>query len=72
MTPKPDKSRMRGVRYIALVSQLPFMIIAGYGLGYALDSWWGTSFMKVVCLIAGAIGGMGTIVRELIKDAGSK
>lgn len=64
----PDKTGMRAMRYVALVSQLPFMTLAGYGIGYALDSWLGTSYFKLVCLLAGIIGGFGNLVRELIKD----
>ena len=60
------------MRYVALVSQLPFTIVAGYGIGYALDYWLGTSYLKVVCLLAGIVGGFGHLVRELIKDARPK
>lgn len=57
------------MRYIALVSQLPFLIVAGYGIGYALDSWLGTSYLKVVCLLAGIVAGFGQLVRELMREA---
>ena len=73
MTPKPpDKSGMRAMRYVAIVTQLPFMTVAGYGIGYALDRWLGTEFLKLVCLIAGVIGGFSMLIRELAKDMREK
>jgi F0F1-type ATP synthase assembly protein I len=73
VTPKPpDKSGFRAMRYIALISQLPFLIVAGYGIGYALDSWLGTGYLKVVCLLAGIIAGFSQLIRELMKDTRPK
>ena len=73
MNPKPpDKTGLRGLRYVALISQLPFMIVAGYGIGYALDYWLGTGYWKVICLLAGIVGGFGNLVRELLKDTRPK
>ena len=68
----PDKTGLRAMRYVALVTQLPFTILAGYGLGYALDYWLGTAYLRTVCLLAGVIGGFAQLVRELMKDAGRK
>jgi len=68
----PDKTGLRGLRYVAVISQLPFTIVAGYGIGYALDYWLGTSYLKIVCLLAGIVGGFGTLVRELLKDTRPK
>jgi len=72
MQPKPKPPDKTGMRYVALISQLPFMTLAGYGIGYFLDDWLGTSYLKIVCLLAGVIGGFGTLIRELMKDAKSK
>lgn len=69
---RPDKTGMRAMRYVALISQLPFMTIAGYGIGYALDYWLGTTYLRIVCLLAGVIGGFGNLIRELMKDTQSK
>ena len=63
---------MRAMRYVALISQLPFMTVAGYGIGYALDSWLGTTYLKIVGLLAGIVGGFGNLIRELLKDTQSK
>jgi F0F1-type ATP synthase assembly protein I len=60
------------MRYVALVSQLPFMTIAGYGIGYALDYWLGTTFIRLIGLIAGIVGGFSNLVRELVKDTKSE
>jgi len=68
----PDKTGMRGMRYVALISQLPFMTLAGYGIGYGLDYWLGTTYLRIVGLLAGVIGGFANLIRELMKDTQSK
>lgn len=64
-----DRNRMRAMRIAALVTQLPFTIVAGYGLGYGLDYLFGTDFLRVVFLLLGAIGGFTQLIREVLKDA---
>ena len=68
--PEGDRARMRALRYIALATQLPFLLVAGFGIGYALDYWLGTDYLRVVCLLLGVIGGFIQLIREVLKDAG--
>lgn len=69
--PQAERDRARALRYIALATQLPFLIVAGFGIGYALDYWLGTNYLRIVCLLAGVIAGFIQLIRELMKDTGS-
>ena len=44
-------------RYTAVAMTLPSATIAGYLIGYGLDHWLGTTYLKIVCLILGIVGG---------------
>lgn len=63
---------LRGARYIAMATQLPFTILAGYALGYFLDSYFGTKWLSGVVLILAAIGGMVQLVWQVLRDQKSK
>lgn len=63
---------MRATRYIALATQLPFMIFAGYGIGYALDYYFGTDFLRIIFLLVGVVGGFVQLLRELERDTHNK
>jgi F0F1-type ATP synthase assembly protein I len=59
-------------RYTAVAMTLPSATIAGYLIGYGLDHWLGTSYLKIVCLILGIVGGFFGLVRQLMRDMSSK
>jgi F0F1-type ATP synthase assembly protein I len=63
-----DRATLSAARYIAVATQLPFMIVGGYGLGYALDRWLGTDYLRIVFLLVGVVGGFVQLIRELMKD----
>ncbi len=69
--PQAEHDRARALRYIALATQLPFLIVAGFAIGYGLDKWLGTDYLKVACLLAAVIGGFAQLIRELMKDTRS-
>jgi len=53
---KQEKLVLRGSRYIAIATQLPFVVLAGYGIGYFLDTKFGTTWLSLVFLIAAIVG----------------
>ena len=63
---------MRGARYTAMATQLPFTVIGGYGLGYGLDYLFGTTWLRIVFLFVGIIGGLSQIVVQVMRDAKNK
>jgi hypothetical protein len=67
-----EKTILRGGRYITMATQLPFSAVAGYALGYGLDVYFGTTWLRVVVMIVAIIGAFGQLVRQLLKDQKSK
>jgi len=55
-------------RYLQLATLLPACVVAGYAIGYYLDKLFGTSFLYIVFLIFGIVGGFIELIREVQKD----
>ncbi len=51
---------------------LPAATFVGYVIGYALDSWLHTSFLKIVFLLLGIVSGFVQLIREILRDMSSK
>lgn len=62
----------RAGRYIAMATQIPFSIAAGYFLGYWLDTKFGTTYLRVVILIAAIVGVFTQLIRQVLRDQKSK
>jgi F0F1-type ATP synthase assembly protein I len=54
--------------YTSLGFMLPAATLAGYGIGYLLDRWLGTTFLKIVFLLLGIAAGLVQVVRQVQKD----
>jgi F0F1-type ATP synthase assembly protein I len=65
---KQEKLVLRGSRYIAIATQLPFVVLAGYGIGYFLDTKLGTTWLSLVFLIAAIVGAFAQLIRQILKD----
>ena len=65
---KPTKAAISAARYIAIASLLPASTFVGYAIGYGLDHWLGTQYLKIVFLILGIIAGFTQLVRQLMTD----
>ncbi len=53
----------------------PVSIVIGYGMGYFLDRWLGTSFLKIIFLLFGIAAGFVSFFRtisQIGKDQDSK
>jgi F0F1-type ATP synthase assembly protein I len=68
MAKKDDVWVMVG-RYSGLALLLPASVFTGYVIGYLLDKAFGTSFLRIVLLIAGIAGGLLQLIRELAKES---
>lgn len=55
--------------YVALALMLPVATFVGYGMGYLLDRFFGTSFLKIVFLVLGIVSGFVQIIRQLSRDS---
>lgn len=55
-------------RYTSMAMTLPGATIAGYFIGYGLDRWLGTTYLRIVFLILGIAGGFVGLIRQLMRD----
>jgi ATP synthase protein I len=56
----------------SLAFLLPVSILVGFGIGYGLDRFFGTGFLKIVFLFLGVAAGIIEVIRELSKDDAAK
>ena len=74
MTPTPeDPERKKSPwvqfgRYSQIAFMLPAGTVAGYLLGALLDRWLHTSWIAVVGLILGSVGGIIELIRMVSRD----
>jgi F0F1-type ATP synthase assembly protein I len=69
---RPDSFLVSAARYTAIAMTLPASTFAGYLIGYALDSWLHTTYLKIVFLILGILSGFVQLIRQLLRDMNSK
>jgi len=66
----PDNVWAMVGKYSSLAMIVPAAAAVGFVVGYLLDKWFGTSFLRVVLLILGIIGGLVDVLRTLLKETG--
>jgi len=69
---RPDGFLVSAARYTAVAMTLPASTFAGYAIGYALDSWLHTAYLKIVFFILGILSGFVQLIRQLLQDMRSK
>ena len=70
--PKKDSLPIQLGKYYGMIFILPAAVLVGYGIGYALDKVFHTTFLKIVFLFLGVAAGMIDLFRELSKDDPAK
>jgi F0F1-type ATP synthase assembly protein I len=55
-------------RYSQIAFMLPAGTVAGYLIGTALDHWLHTSWINIVGLFLGIVGGMIELIRTVLRD----
>jgi ATP synthase protein I len=67
---KPDSQSPWGqvARYTTLAVMLPVATFTGYAIGYALDEWFGTRYLRIVFLFLGIASGFVQLIRDLTRD----
>jgi uroporphyrinogen-III synthase len=68
MKPDSKKFALRAARYTSMAMSLPAGVLAGYLIGYALDAWLHTTYLKVVFLILGIVSGFTQLIQSLRRD----
>lgn len=72
MSRKNDNFMLTAARYTSIAMTLPASTFAGYAMGYALDLWLGTAYLKIVLLLLGIASGFAQLIRMLTRDMRSK
>ena len=64
---KDDKrQRFQQLNLLSAGLAFPVSIVIGYAIGYFLDRWLGTSFLKIVFLLFGIAAGFVTFYRTIV------
>ena len=69
---KGDGFVASALRYTAIATALPAAAFAGYLIGHWLDQLLGTRYLQIVFLLLGIVGGFVQLIRELMRNSGTK
>lgn len=58
----------KAAEYSGLAMLLPIATFVGYGIGYWLDTKFGTTWLRVLFLILGSIAGFVELIRQIMRD----
>jgi len=67
MKDKNDNALEVFARYSGLAILLPASTFLGYMIGYGLDHFFATNYLKIVFLILGTIGGFIELIRQVMS-----
>jgi F0F1-type ATP synthase assembly protein I len=70
--PDKDSLPVQLGKYYGMIFILPAAVLVGFGIGYALDKVFHTTFLKIVFLLLGVAAGLLDLFRELTKDDPAK
>jgi F0F1-type ATP synthase assembly protein I len=59
----------RYAQYSGLALLLPASTLVGYAIGYYLDKAFGTTWLQIVFLILGSVGGFIALIRQITRDS---
>ena len=69
---KPDRFFASAAKYTAIATALPGAVLAGYLIGYGLDHWLGTTWLKILFVILGTVAGFAELIRQVLRDSNAK
>ena len=59
----------RYTEYTGLALLLPASTFVGYALGHYLDKVFHTTWLQIVFLILGSVGGFVSLIRQILRDS---
>lgn len=62
---RPVSALVKGDKYMSIAFILPVSIFIGYGIGWWVDSKFGTKYWSLVGLLVGIVAGFIEMIREI-------
>ena len=59
----------RYAEFTGLAILLPASTFVGYAIGYYLDKYFGTTWLKILFLILGSVAGFVALIRQIMRDS---
>ncbi len=59
----------KAAEYSSLALMLPASTFVGYLIGYFLDKAFGTSWLRILFLVLGSVGGFVELIRQIMRDS---
>ncbi len=72
MNPGSRKAIARAGLYADMALSIPASALVGYGIGYLLDGWLGTTWLRVLFLLILIVGAFTRMVLQILGDQKSK
>ena len=69
MPPSRKTSAARFAEYSGLALLLPLSTFVGYAIGYYLDKYFVTTWLRIVFLILGSVAGFVQLIRQIMQDS---
>lgn len=69
VAPRKKSFAQKAAEYSSLALVLPVSTLAGYLIGYWLDERFGTTWLRIVLLILGSVGGFVQLIRQIMRDS---
>lgn len=67
---RPEKTgAAKAAQYSSLALMLPASTFVGYLVGHWLDGKFGTTWLTVLFLILGSVGGFVQLIRQILRDS---
>jgi F0F1-type ATP synthase assembly protein I len=67
--PRNKTFAQRAAEYSSLALVLPVSTFAGYLIGHWLDGLFGTTWLRIVLLMLGSVGGFVQLIRQIMRDS---
>jgi len=69
MAPRKKTMAARAAEYSSLALVIPASTFVGYGIGYWLDTRFGTTWLSIVFLILGSVAGFVSLIKQILRDS---
>jgi len=69
VAPRKKTLAQKAAEYSSMALILPVSTFLGYLFGYWLDTRFGTTWLRILFLILGSVGGFVQLIRQILQDS---